>query len=56
MLMVIPRWHVTVTLSNGEKHQVWIADTFLENALRKVADMAFSSDYLVRVVAVTVEA
>jgi hypothetical protein len=55
MLQVVPRWQITVTLSSGVNRQVWIADTFIENVLRKVADMSFDINPLVRVERVTIE-
>lgn len=56
MLQLVPKWRIEVSLSNGQRPCIWISDVFLENALRKLADMSFTDDPMVRVVGVRVGA
>lgn len=41
-MQLIPKWRVTVLFEDRRAVEVWIADSFISNVLRKVADIDFA--------------
>lgn len=56
MMQVVPRWKVVVQMPNAPSQTFWMNENFVQNVLRKVADMQFTENGLTQPTTITITA